>query len=288
MKVCRTVFLIFLSFVALLMPTTARATEPNAKGGGLYISPLRRQLAVTAGQKTAGDFTVGNLTDKPMAISLIVKQFSVTNHTYDYRFRPVEYEWISFDDAQRTLQPGERTKITYNMAIPPNAAAGGYYFALFAVAPIAGQGIQTTLQAATLLYLAVDGDKANHSLALENETIPAVATDPQLTYKFDAHNMGNIHVDGHFFAQLDGAFGTISTTSTDRLVLPNTYRTIRGALKSPILPGIYKLTYGYTMMDGRKSSTRTIQVLFIPIWSIVAVIPVVLGIVWLWQHRRGS
>lgn len=44
MKACRTVFLIFLSFVALLMPMTARATEPDAKGDGLYISPLRQPL----------------------------------------------------------------------------------------------------------------------------------------------------------------------------------------------------------------------------------------------------
>ncbi|MEK7153406.1 MAG: hypothetical protein AAB834_05640 [Patescibacteria group bacterium] len=76
-------------------------------------------------------------------------------------------------------------------------------------------------------------------------------------------------------------------TSDDitRMLLHNTTRTIGDTIPAPLLPGLYKATYGYRT-DTNQTIQRSSYLLYIPLWSIAAL----LGLSWLgwrvWLWRR--
>jgi hypothetical protein len=281
----RIIISIALIFVSSLVPMATSAAD--VKGKGLSISPLRQELTASTNKPTTGYFTIANLTDKTMKVNLSVRQFSVRDYDYDYVFRTPEYDWITLKDTQVEMEPHKSKKLTYDVMIPAGSTPGGYYFALFASTDIAGPGLPGTVQAASLLYLQVDGKLVRTSV-LQNDSIPFWVTGSEIPYKFDVKNTGNIHFSAYFYGQVSGLFGSYPEVGTSHLLMPGSVRTIEGAVPTPILPGIYKVTYGYKVDFAQIITAKTAYIIFIPPWSIVAFIFVLLGGKWFWQKRRRS
>jgi hypothetical protein len=281
--VYRIVIAIILSLVAVLPSAPVGAVDVKDKG--LSISPLRQETKVAANKPTTGYFTIANLTEKTMQVNLSVRQFSVKDYDYDYVFRTPEYDWIKLKETQVTVEPHKSKKLLYDVTIPANTTPGGYYFALFASTDIAGPGLPGTVQAASLLYLQVDGKLVRTSV-LQNDSIPFWVMGSEIPYKFDVKDTGNIHFSAYFYGQVTGLFGSFPEVGTSHLLMPGSVRTIEGAVPTPILPGIYKVTYGYKVDFAQIITAKTAYIIFIPPWSIVAFIFILLGGRWMWQKRR--
>jgi hypothetical protein len=280
----RIVVAIFLSLIAASVPPTVVATtEPKNKG--LFISPLRQETTIAAGKSQSGFFTVANLTETPMTVNLSVKQFSVTDYAYNYEFRPPENDWIKVKDTQAQLQPNQSKKIQYDISVPANIAPGGYYYTLFASTNIVGGSLSSTVQATNLLYLTVEGKLVRTSV-LEKASNPFLVMDSEVSYKFDVKDIGNVHFSAYFFGQLEGLFGKYPENGTSHLLMPGAVRTIEGSIPTPLLPGIYKLTYGYKVDFADFITTKTAYIIFIPPWSIVALALLLISGRWLWQRKR--
>jgi hypothetical protein len=276
------IILIFITFFS--SPLSAQAAETKEKG--LSISPLRQETTASATKPSTGSFTIANLTDKPMKVNLSVRQFSVSDYDYDYVFRTPEYDWITLKDTQATVEPRKSKKIFYDVTIPADTTPGGYYFALFASTDIAGPGLPGTVQAASLLYLRVDGKLVRTSV-LQNDSIPFIVTGNEIPYKFDVKDTGNIHFSAYFYAQVQNVFGgSYPESGTSHLLMPGIVRTVEGAVPTPLLPGIYKVTYGYKVDFARIITTKTAYVLFVPPWSIVGLILLLLVGRWVWQQKK--
>lgn len=280
--VVRVFIAIIASMLIGLLPQAAGAEAAIDKG--LSISPLRSELSTKAGQTVKGSFTVANLTDKPMMVSFSVSQFSVTNFVYDYEFRTSDNDWVKIQVPQIELRPREGKKIPYAVSIPERTAPGGYYYTLFASTKIAS-GIPSTVQAASLLYMTVEG-KLIRTSVLQNDSIPFIVTGNEVPYKFDIKNLGNVHFSAYFYGQLDTIFSKGAQVGTSHLVMPGLVRTIEGTIPSPLLPGVYKVTFGYKVDFANFLVTRVAYIVYIPPWSIIAVIFVLICAKWLWQKRR--
>jgi hypothetical protein len=281
--VYRIVILLLVSLITSLSSSAAGAVESKDKG--LAISPLRQEMTASAGKPTMGSFTIANLTEKTMKVNLSVRQFSVQDYDYDYVFRTPEYDWITLKETQVEVEPHKSKKLEYSVTIPVGSTPGGYYFALFASTDIAGPGLPGTVQAASLLYLRVDG-KLIRTSVLQNDSIPFWVTGSEIPYKFDVKNTGNIHFSAYFYAQVQGLFGTYPEIGTSHLLMPGSVRTVEGAVPTPMLPGIYKVTYGYKVDFADIITAKTAYIIFIPPWSIVALILLLLGGRWIWQKKR--
>lgn len=277
--------ILFMVVLAGLMPMNTFAAELNNKG--LSISPLRQEVIVTPDTIKAGYFTVANQTKKPIQIDFTVHQFSVTDYAYDYKFlTPPKNNWIELREKQTIVQPGKSKKIWYDILVPAKTTPGGYYFSLFASTQIEGEGLPGTIQAASLLYMIVDG-KLTRTSVLQNDTIPFIVTGSEIPYKFDVENTGNVHFSAYFYGEVHGLFfGKGEQVGTGQVLMPDAVKEVKGTIPSPVLPGIYKVEYGYKVDFASIITAKTAYIVFIPPWSVVALIFIVLFSRWLWQKKR--
>jgi len=274
-----------LSFLFLLAPlgTASAATTLNR---GLSISPLRQYLNVNAGSQQKSSFTVGNMTDRTITVALSAKQFSVADYTYDYRFSDPKNDWLKLSLTGVSLKPGESRNIPYAVSIPAGTAPGGHYYTLFASADLSTSGLKSTVQAATLLYLTVNGKlvKTGH---LQRSSIQHIAFGKEISYTVEPINTGNVYYFVYVTGELHGLFVKSDSTPAGHLLIPNAVRRISDTIPSPVLPGVYKATYGYKTDTGT-TVMKSSYVLFIPPWFIALLLVIILLSTKFRPHKKKS
>jgi hypothetical protein len=269
----RRLLLTVLYFVTLSSwaPTALAA---SAADKGLSISPLYRYTTLAGGTSQPGSITVADLSSAPMTVILSVKQFSVTDYTYDYQFSEPGNNWLKLGQTQVTLQPGQSQQISYSLLAPRNTAPGGYYYTVFASAQLGRGGISATVQAATLLYVTVSGRLVKTG-RLDGDSIRRINFGTQIPYSLSTTNTGNVYYFAYFSGSLHGMFTSRTAAATTHLLFPGKVRQIAGSIPSPVLPGVYKTTYGYRT-DAGMTVMRTHRVIFIPPWSIAGLLLIIL------------
>lgn len=255
-------------FAAIIAPLPAQAIAPvESKNKGLYISPLRSYLSLDAGATVTRAFTVANLTEEPMTVSSHIQRFSVTDYAYDYRFDETNNDWLSLVQTSVTLKPYESRELAYKVQLPANATPGGHYYTLYASASIKSGATTSTVQAATLLYLTVNGT-LERSSQTTTRNLPYFVTGHNINYSIDIKNTGNTHYFALVSTRVDGLFYHNAPNGSSQLLMPGKVRNVGASITSPPLPGIYKLTYTVTPDQG--SSTQDSRYfVYAPLWFII-------------------
>lgn len=281
-------FLLALSSLLLLcgaLSTPVSAAElPTTKNKGLYISPLRNYLSLDAGDRVTRSFTAANLTDQPMDITVHLERFSMVDYSYDFRFDAVDNDWIKLIDPTITLKPYQSHEFAYTISLPPTAAPGGYYYTLFASTTIKSGATTSTLRAASLLYLTVKGE-LSYTFSTTPSSLPYIVLSPTVDYSIDIKNTGNTHYFALVSSHVDGLFYSNAPNGTSQLLMPAATRHVNASITSPLIPGIYRLTYIVTPDHGTTYS-KTRYFIFLPPWSLIATSLIGLLILWLIQRRK--
>lgn len=273
----------------LASPPSASATEMT-HNEGLFVTPIRQYITIPAGTNKQNNITVANYTRHAMTVSFSVKQFSVADYSYDFQFNDDNSGLIGFNFNQVTLKPGENKVVPYQITIPVRSPSGGEYYTLFATANGQSGNSQEQVQATTLLYLTISGQLIQTS-SLRQSSLQRLVFGSRIPFSLDIADTGNVHYFAYVSASLQGPWTSKSTDSETHLVLPATTRHIPTSLPSPVLPGIYRATYGYRT-TAQSSVIRQGHVVYVPPWSIAVVL--LLG--WAgWfggryyrRHRRGK
>jgi len=263
----------------LLVALTAAGGAAHAVGPsqerGLLITPVRQYTSLNAGAQKTTSFTVANLTGKPITIKLAVKQFSVTDYVYDYRFEDPDNNWVKLSVPQVFVKSGESRKVAYTISVPAKSAPGGHYYTLFASTDLSDAGLQGTLRAASLLYVTVNG-KLVQTSRLQRASIQRVVFGRQIPYTVDILNTGNVHYFAYVSGRLHGPTAKPSDEAT-HLLLPKKVRRASGTIPAPVLPGVYKATYGYRTDAEAATHQASALVLYVPPWSMAAALLLLLA-----------
>lgn len=272
----------------LLLPVSASALSPveAPKSKGLYIAPLRNYLAANAGETVTRAFTVANRTDQPITITTSLEEFSVADYTYDYRFDKVDNNWVQLVERSFVLKPFESREVPYRITLPPDASPGGYYYTLYASSTVQNESTNSTLRAASLLYLTVNGELQRSSQVV-GRVIPWIVTSPQINYALDVKNTGNIHYFGYFASSIRGLTYQDAPNGISQLLMPDRIRKIENSIRAPLIPGIYRLNYSYTPDQGR-ATTGTQYFVYLPPWSIALLIILAAVTIHLILRRRKN
>ena len=255
------------------------------KNKGLYIAPLRNYLAANAGDSLTRAFTVANRTDQPMTITTSLEEFSVTNYTYDYRFNKIDNNWLQIIEKSFTLKPYESREVPYKITLPKTASPGGYYYTLYASSTTQTGATTSTVRAASLLYLTVNGNLTRTSQVIDR-SLPWIVTSPQINYSLNIKNTGNVHYFGYFESAVRGLTYRDAPNGSSQLLMPGTIRHIENSIRSPLLPGIYRLDFSYVPDQGR-TTPGTQYFLYLPPWSIALLaLLIALSIHFIRQQRR--
>lgn len=277
-------FVIVIAVAGLLcLPLAASAQTPPTDNKGLLITPLREQVSLNAGMGKTLSFTVVNRTNDHLNVQLFDKQFSVANYTYDYKFHVPQPDLVTIGKPQVLLKPGESQKIPYTITVPKDTTPGGQYYTLFASATLSGSE-NVTIQAASLLYVTVNGE-LRKTTELQGSSIQRFVFGNKVSYKLEARNTGNVHYFVFVSGELSGPSAKPAEPPTTHLLMPNTVRSLSGTISSPVLPGVYKATYGYKTDSGQEV-LRSNYVFYAPPWSIAFLLLIALGAWHLITHRK--
>jgi hypothetical protein len=259
--------------VFLLLPMPAKAANQDDRG--LLITPLRQQIRLDAGTNKNGSFVVANLTNKPITVHLLVQEFSVENYSYTYRFTKPNKDWIKLGLTETTLASGQSQTIPFNINTPASAVPGGYYYSLMASSQL-GNGKDATVQAATLLYVTVNGTFIT-SGQIADPHIDRLVFGRDVHYSLDATNTGNIYYFAYIAGRVDGLFGSTKSQPTAHLLLPDKIRHISGVAPAPFLPGVYRATFGYYTDEGTSTNISTARwIVVMPPWFIALILATIL------------
>jgi len=263
---------LLLLVTSLLLPSRAAfAASPE----GVEVKPLRNYPALDRGSTGTGSLTLTNKTATVQNISMGVETFAVTNENYDYSFgTSEEVNWVVFNEPSFGLQPNQTKTVTYSIAVPGDAAAGGHYFSLLTTIdpPKDAPGVTEIRRVASLLYLEVSGSITKKSSLMSfnvpwfsmQQTVPA---DIQLSNNGSSHTRARVLVEGRSWLSLlirqpEQQYGLVEGT-----VLPATVRKLSTDIQLPKSPGIYKVSAKYSPNQGGKSEvTKTIM--YAPVWFI--------------------
>ncbi|MEO6513271.1 MAG: hypothetical protein ABIR37_01170 [Candidatus Saccharimonadales bacterium] len=273
-----------LLLVSVLFASVGPAAAASAKNKGLLISPLKSYAAMDAGTQKSSNFTVANLTEKPITVDLSLKQFSVSDYAYNFKFTEPGNKWLAIQTKSVLLQPSENKKIAYIITVPAASAPGGYYYTLFASANLSTDGLASTVRAASLLYLTVNGKLIQTSKPVRSH-MSHFAYKSDIPYSIDVKNTGNVHYFAYFSGHLSGFLMHTTPVGTSHLLLPGTTRHVGATIPAPFLPGIYKARYGYKTDSGATFMNST-YLLFVPPWSVAAVLLLVFALYRVRVHRK--
>jgi hypothetical protein len=253
---------------------------------GLLITPVRQYLSGDAGHIVHSSFDVANLTTEPLTVSLSVKQFSVSDYVYDYKFENPRDNWLHLGVTGVTLQPNRTATVDYSINLPPGTAPGGHYYTLFASADLDSQGIHSIIQAADLVYLTVNG-KLNTVSHLQSSSIHWLTFGRSIPFTLQPINTGNVYSFVYVSSELHGLFVPPPKTSVAHLLMPGTVRSLSDNIRSPVLPGVYIANYGYKT-DTNWIVQQSHIVIFIPPWFIAFVLAILLVGGKFWKKRRTN
>ena len=265
-----------------LLPLPVHAAQTK----GLLISPPRTYVSVDAGQEKTSSITVENATSSPMQVSLSVQQFSVNDYVYTQIFSAVKQDWLHLKTNTVQLAANQSTSIQYTLTPPANVTPGGYYFSIFASTQIQKNSGTDTMQAANLLYVTVNGTLTKTS-QLKTSHIPRVIFGNTIPYQFSIADTGNVHFFIYTQGSLKGLFTEQTSPPQTHILLPGTIRAIAGSMPSPLLPGLYHVTYGYKT-DSAITVTRTQWIVYIPFWFIAAIGVIILTLERLHLKKRSK
>jgi len=148
------------------------------------------------------------------------------------------------------------------VSAPKSARPGGHYFTIFATATLTGG---EKIRAATMLYATATGNLVKTS-EIASESMPFVSFGGDIPFHLNVRSTGNTHFFLYATGHLEGLSAQPERNEAAHILLPQTTRSIEGAVSPPLLPGVYKAVYGYKTDTGQ-SVVRAKLILYAPLWS---------------------
>lgn len=264
--------------------SAVKAVDLNHKG--LTVAPATQDIVAKSGVVTKKKIEVANNSDRQLSVALQVKEFETTDYTYDFVFKTPVDNWIFLEQNRVILQPKQKTVIDVAINVPKDAAPKSHYFAVFASSDMSTVGFKQTAQVVSLLMIKVDGDWVQSGV-IHHEHVPFLNIDSKITYRFDAENTGNVHYNIIVFGQVESLFGVKGKEQgAGHVLIPGARRAVEGAVASPMWPGIYKFTYGYSVGSESREVAKTVYILFVPPWSAVLAVVIMFAGIKMWRRYR--
>jgi hypothetical protein len=291
---------------ALILSTglnAAAATSNTGTASGLSISPLRQDLTLKPGQADKVDVTLKNITGGPIVAKVSVHDFESDNvsgnpkiitNTNDNNPASIKNFLIGVGDVP--LATGEQKSFSIPVQVPANAAPGAYYGLLSYQAvpdntnsPAGNNKVALSAAVSQLVFITVPGNisqrlqlNAIHVYRDTQGTNESVLfTKPPKEVGIELHNYGNGFATpfGNVTVKKGGkqvyAY-ELNGGITRGLMLPNSSRIFKSALKNVSSPGIYTVSVSASYGSGSAILTGKKTFWYIPAWLIIVGVVVIL------------
>lgn len=300
--------------LTILLVGSARGSAATPPTGGVTVSPVIKQLQLTAGQNSADfDLSITNHTPAAVQVKISFADFKALNDSGGIAFLGEEAtalkmshgltNWVHVETQQVGLNSGQSTGVAVHLDDLNSLSAGGHYGAVIyqVLKPAGGQGNRVDINQAlsSLIFVTTAGGGTQH-LSMPSPHLSgfqyAIPSSLNLYFTNDGNTQttprGSLTIDGGK-AKPTIATGVINPDSA--LVLPGSTRVLPTpltALGRPWWPHQYHVNIRYRSDNATTFSTYNAAFLYINPWLLV-VLPVV-GVVswyvlrWLLRNPRKA
>jgi len=238
-------------------------TAPMAAHGavqGIGVSPTSVDLKVDAAGNYHGDITVINDGENDVNYKIFAADYRVNDESYLGDFSSAKaaanvspVSWFTLPVGTFTVKSRTQGSFRYTLNVPPTAAVGGHYGAIFIeTVPPPGKGgafVSRVERIGTLFYLTVSGD-LNLKGSIQSLKVPWYQAVAPVVGTLRMRNDGNTHFIAEGTAQLSSPFGRVGQPIAFKgAVLPGTVRRFDLKLPSSAPIGPYKVTADVKYLD---------------------------------------
>lgn len=288
--------MIVLTAILGLVHGSSAAAQQQGNEERITLSPAVSRPELDAGQVVAGKLTIINDGQVGYEFLVYARPFSVSGEGYDPNYTEINerteaYQWVSFDNTEYRLEPGESVEVGYTVRVPKDAASGGHYAVLFAETqpPAGSANVARKKRVGSLLYMNVSGD-TRLSGSLESWGAPFWQKRRPVTSQLRIRNDGNTHFQADLQATYTNILGKKQFELNQQLlILPGTTRRVPVTWQNTPTLGLFKASGTVTFLD-QTHNLPTQWVLLLPVRIVavfVSVIVVLLIILWL-KKRKNS
>jgi len=216
------------------------------KERGLIITPIIIEQKVKRGENYQIEIeAINNTRERDYNIEMITQKFTTAEEEGIPVILPLEAEdsyadWLSYQDPEFSLEPGESKKQIVNLSIPQDANPGGYYYAVtFSSAnennqQAEGNQLLINERIASLLFIEVEG-QIQREVTVKNFQTDRAFYDPwfdSIFMQYQVELTGNSHLkpSGNviFGEQTDNGF---AINPEQKIIFPNTARSFSSQTK---------------------------------------------------------
>ncbi|HEX9679330.1 MAG TPA: hypothetical protein VGA08_01805, partial [Candidatus Saccharimonadales bacterium] len=259
------------------------ALIPGRLGGqanapiGLSVVPAISDTVVAGGQLTVKDITITNIADIALPVTVDFRALAPVDPISDEALRR-RYDasaWITADQTELVLAPGESQTIQIRITPPVDAGPGGHYASVIFRAINSPQGgdSQTVAspEVASLLFLTVPGNITEQaSIAYRSTGLISRRQDRSFGLEFT--NQGNVHLLPTATVSLRQLSGheVDRLTFTPKLVIPGTRASLTTTWR-PTQPGIYRAVFNISYGSPSRSEEHTSGMIIVwpAVWIMV-------------------
>ncbi len=241
--------------LALAVPMAAHGAVQ-----GIGVSPTSLDLKVDTAGTYHGDITVINDGENDVHYKIFASDYRVSDESYLGDFSSARkaadvspVSWFTLPVGTFTVKSRTQGSFAYTINVPPTAAVGGHYGAVFIeTVPPPGKGgafVSRVERIGTLFYLTVNGDLKLKG-SIESLKVPWYQAVAPVRGTLRMRNDGNTHFIAEGTAQLASPFGKVGQAIPFKgAVLPGTVRRFDLKLPSSAPIGLYKVTADVKYMD---------------------------------------
>ncbi|MEK7594954.1 MAG: hypothetical protein AAB436_04935 [Patescibacteria group bacterium] len=248
----------------ILLIALAQAAPDGGSTGSLNLitSPLPISLSGPPGSTLTTDIRIKNGSTHDETLKVTLMKFAAYGEEGKPAIAEREpgdnyFDWVSFSPQTFAAPPNEWVTVKMTVKLPPTAAFGYYYAAVFsrAGAPEKSSGRQNVLVGSTAVLALVEAQVPN---AKRTANIASFSADQRFyeflpaTFRVKVHNSGNVHLiptGNIYISRGDKTVATLKVNSAQGNVLPNSNRAFTAAWKDGFPVYTEKESGGQVVLD---------------------------------------
>ena len=232
----------------------------SSRGWGFLISPSRLDIELSAGEEREFSLYLANPQERDnIRVKIYTEDFFVRRDGSLEFLRPGSLrwscaEWITFEDTEVVLKPGEEKKIGGTIKVPKDASGGRYALVMVELVP-AGESENTKIRAgirfSILVSALINPDELERALEIvgfevyqeEKEATTVGEDHKEVRFLVSVENTGNVQVVAKGSVSVRNKAGRVEAIvpllAGGGTIFPVCIRDFNGVIPKPLPDGEY-------------------------------------------------
>lgn len=265
--------LLTLGYLFVLGPQTKSYAQTES--ASLAIVPPSFDLALEPGESTASAIRIENLTDKPINLKVVTRNFTAQGEEGDINLTEEEStfslaKWITVTPNEIIVPQRSKQTFNFTISVPPDAEPGGHFGSIvFTTTPTANlseSGALLAQEIGSLILTRVAGQSIEKAEIESFTPDVSFAEFGPISFTTRVKNLGNVHIKPTGIIEITDMLGNKAVIPLEsKNVLPEAVRKLSAKWGERSLIGKYTATLVLTYGSSSEKITASTEFYMFPV-----------------------